>query len=98
MFPSWLERQTFPLRDVLYASAETNAAGRPLLTVARVRGGTFFWLRYADGTEFVVDREGAGVWMRWPPPWTLDDVATYLLGPVLGFVLRLRGTTCLHAS
>ena len=24
--------------------------------------------------------------------------ATYLLGPVLGLVLRLRGITCLHAS
>ena len=26
------------------------------------------------------------------------DTATYLLGPVLGFVLRLRGIACLHAS
>src|SRR5262249_22183040 len=29
---------------------------------------------------------------------TLEDTATYLLGPVLGFILRLRGVTCLHAS
>ncbi|MBA3757231.1 MAG: hypothetical protein H0X02_13890 [Nitrosomonas sp.] len=29
---------------------------------------------------------------------TLEDTATYLLGPVLGFILRLRGHTCLHAS
>ena len=29
---------------------------------------------------------------------TLEDTATYLLGPILGFVLGLRGTHCLHAS
>src|SRR5262249_9196929 len=29
---------------------------------------------------------------------TLEDACIYLLGPVMGFVLRLRGTVCLHAS
>jgi hypothetical protein len=29
---------------------------------------------------------------------TPEDLATYLLGPVSGFLLRLRGITCLHAS
>jgi hypothetical protein len=53
---------------------------------------------YSDGTEFVVDRAGSQVWANWPDPLTLDDAATYLLGPVLGFVLRLRGVICLHAS
>jgi hypothetical protein len=28
----------------------------------------------------------------------LEDAATYLLGPVFGLLLRLRGTICLHAS
>jgi hypothetical protein len=31
-------------------------------------------------------------------PGSLDEAALYLLGPILGFVLRLRGITCLHAS
>ena len=29
---------------------------------------------------------------------TIEDVVVYLMGPILGFVLRLRGHTCLHAS
>jgi hypothetical protein len=29
---------------------------------------------------------------------TVEDTATYLLGPVMGFTLLLRGSVCLHAS
>ncbi len=55
-------------------------------------------LRYGDGTVFIVDAHGASIWAVWPRDLTLEDTATYLLGPVLAFVLRLRGITCLHAS
>jgi hypothetical protein len=68
------------------------------LAVWEAGGGRFFRLRYADGTEFLVSRSGARIWGTWPDPLTLDDTATYLLGPILAFVLRLRGAVCLHAS
>jgi hypothetical protein len=64
----------------------------------KLADGAYFRLLYSDGTEFVVDRSGTRVWANWPEPLTAEDMATYLLGPVLGFVLRLRGVTCLHAS
>ena len=41
---------------------------------------------------------GTEVWATWPDSLTVDDTATYLLGPVMGFVLLLRGSVCLHAS
>jgi len=71
---------------------------RSALMVRRFTESGDFWLTYEDGAEFVVDRLGTRVWACWPESLTLDDVSTYLLGPVLGFVLRLRGVTCLHAS
>ena len=55
-------------------------------------------MRYSDGTEFVLDRAGSEVHSFWTPPSTPEDVVTYLLGPVLGLLLYLRGVTCLHAS
>jgi hypothetical protein len=55
-------------------------------------------LLYRDGTQFIVDCQGTQLWATWPDDLTLEDTATYLLGPVLGFVLRLREVTCLHAS
>jgi hypothetical protein len=54
---------------------------------------------YADGTEFLVNKPGTHIWATWPPETlTLEDTATYLLGPVMGFVLLLRGCISLHGS
>lgn len=72
--------------------------GRPLLRVWRGADGGHFRLLYDDGVEFVVAGDASEVWGTWPDSSTLADAATYLLGPVLGLVLRLRGTTCLHSS
>lgn len=58
----------------------------------------YFRLRYADDTQFLVAANGVEVRATAPAAATLEDTATYLLGPVLGFVMRLRGVTCLHAS
>ena len=58
----------------------------------------YFYCLYQDGTTFVVSRLGTQIWATWPDELTLEDTATYLLGPILGFVLRLRGTVCLHAN
>ncbi len=83
--------------DVWYFS-EHRDDGNPSLRVWRLAGGAYFRLLYGDGVEFLVARDGSEVWVTWPDSSTLEDATTYLLGPVLGFVLRLRGVTCLHAS
>ncbi len=74
-----------------------DAAGAPSVVVRRdeTRG---FWFRYDDGTEFVLDREASSIHGWWHAPSSLDDAATYLLGPLLGFVLRLRAVLAFHAS
>ncbi|MEO6723814.1 MAG: serine/threonine protein kinase [Blastocatellia bacterium] len=72
--------------------------GDCLLRVWQLAQGQYFRMLYADGTEFILNRQGTQVWATWPGSLTLEDTATYFLGPVLGFILRLRGVTCLHAS
>jgi len=84
--------------EIKYVSPDAASGGPPALTAWTVAGGAFWRLRYADGTEFAVDRRGREVWATWPASLTVEDTATYLLGPILGLVLRLRGVTCLHAS
>jgi len=57
-----------------------------------------FELAYSDGARFVVDADARRVWGTFRPPLTNADLATYFLGPVLGFILRQRHVTSLHAS
>lgn len=57
-----------------------------------------YQLSYSDGTRFVVDGAAARIWGTYQSPLTAEDMATYFLGPVLGFVLRRRNIVCLHAS
>jgi hypothetical protein len=57
-----------------------------------------YHIAYADGTEFLVDYAGTRVRATWPASATLSDTATYLLGPVIAFLLRLRGLLALHGS
>ena len=81
-----------------YVDRERTVAGEPALAVDRAPSGSYYRLRYADGFEFAVDDTGTQVWGRWPESQTDADALAYLLNPVLGFVLRLRGVTALHAS
>jgi hypothetical protein len=81
-----------------YVSPYQDDLGRPTLKAWKLSDGEFYGLRYSDGTEFVIDSAGTRIWSTWPDSLTLDDTAVYLLGPILGFILRLRGTVSLHAS
>lgn len=93
-------RAEFPDRiDVpWYASPRVVVAEEPSMLAFRTADGRFYRLRYADGTEFRVDAAGTRVACTWPAALTLEDAATYLLGSICGFVLRLRGIPSLHAS
>jgi hypothetical protein len=65
---------------------------------SRLGSDQFFELTYSDGTEFVIDASGERLWGRCQPPHSIDYLATYLRGPVMGFILRRRGVIALHAS
>ncbi len=85
-------------RALTYTSAYTDESGQPALRIWKIGGGEFLHLMYFDGTQFWMDRKGTDLWAQWPDNLTIEDAATYLLGPVLGLLLRLRGVGCLHAS
>ena len=99
LMPDWLPDALEGQRRVRYLSEYRDECGAHGLVVWEVADGDYLHLRYLDGTEFVIDRDGTQIWATWPgEALTLEDTAVYLLGPVLGQVLGLRGVTCLHAS
>lgn len=91
-------RGSFEEAKVWRVSQELDEHDQPSCVIYELKGGEFFRLRYADGTEFVFNRQCTQIWATWPDSLTLEDTAIYLLGPVLGILLYLRGITCLHAS
>jgi hypothetical protein len=94
--PSWVEHALTLPRDA-YPQPDFFAGSRVVHTL----GGEklkFFHLAYADGTEFVISHAGDRVFGRWQSPFTLEYTVTYVMGPILGIVLRRRGWTCVHAS
>lgn len=90
--------RTAKLLEFFYTAPACTGGEEPCLRVARDSGGKYFVFFYRDGARFAVERRGREVWADWPENYTLEDACTYLLGPVMGLVLRLRGITCLHAS
>jgi len=82
-----------------YASHEFGLSGEPAVRLWEIASPSLLYqLVYADGTTFVIDEAGSRVWATWAAESTFEDTLIYLLGPVVGFLLRLRGVTCLHAS
>lgn len=81
-----------------FTSSILSESGEPALRIWQLADGSLLRLEYIDGTKFWLDRTGRAVWAIWPDTSSREDTATYLLGPVLGLLLRLRGVTCLHAS
>lgn len=96
--PAGFEASERSAAEYLYVSNSRSDDGHPTWKICRLAKKNYLRFRFYDGTDFVIDRHGRRIWATWPEPLTLEDTTTYLLGPVLGFVLRLMGTTCLHAS
>ena len=96
--PEWLHEVSDTQIETSFIADYKSECGEPALRVFRVLDGKYYRFSYADETEFVLDKAGTEVWAAWREPLTLEDTATYLLGPVMGFVMLLRGVVCLHAS
>jgi hypothetical protein len=88
--PAWADT------DATLHSGRAPAGGDPVVVVSRSAEG--FHFAYADGTRAWIDGVGTNVWCTWPAAASLEDTCTYLYGPVLGLVLRLRGALAFHAS
>ena len=94
--PAWHERH--PSHDGPIYRSPSDDEGSPNVVVEWLGERDGLRLRYADGTVFYLRPDSCEIWVIWEPPFTLEDAAVYLFGPVLSYVLRRRGVLCLHAS
>ena len=86
------------IERIIYESPDLDADGHPALRIWYSAQNNGLRLAFSDGTQFWFDRSRRHLWAAWPKNLSLDSTLSYLLGPVMGLLLRLRGVTCLHAS
>ena len=96
--PHWIHEPSTTQTETAYVAGYVGVNGQPVLRVFRILEGEYYRFCYSDQTEFLVNKAGSEIWANWVEPLTLEDTATYLLGPIMGFVMLLRGIVCLHAS
>ena len=96
--PAWVDAaQTLATRK-FYSKPTASDLGDSAYDVNVLGANQFFQLMYSDGTEFMIDALGRRVWGHSGGGFPQDYLETYLRGPIMGFVLRLRNVTALHAS
>jgi hypothetical protein len=85
-------------QELAYVSSYSDESGAPALRIWNAADKSLLRLSYSDGTQFWFDHSRRNVFAAWPGHLMLENAFPYLLGPVFGLLLRLRGVTCLHAS
>ncbi len=90
--PPWHNTSSSPVYD----ADHVDAGGVPIVRVSRSPEG--FHFHYADRTCIWIHGAGTDVWCTWPESASLEDTCTYLSGPILSLLLRIRGALALHAS
>ena len=84
--------------ELLYGRVGKESGHRVGLRIFRVTASPYLHFRFPDDTEFLVNPETSTLYANWPEFYSLGYVAPILLGPLMGFLLRLKGITTLHAS
>ena len=81
-----------------YTSDFSDEHGNPALRIWKRKVTGDYSIRYSHGLEFLANREANSITVDCKNEKRMQETVEFLLGPVLGILLRLRGITCLHGS
>jgi len=96
--PVWATRAAAGSKQLRFGSGDAQDELPASVQVWRYVGSGAFHFVYRDGVEFVIDSHGQRISATCSGSATLQDAASYLVGVILGFALRLKGRIALHAS
>ncbi len=80
-------------------TTQVNAVYSDYITIKRSAEGHYILLRFEkEEIEFITDQNVHHVWAFWSEKATMEYVSAYVVSSLIGFLLRLKGEVCLHAS
>lgn len=83
---------------LLYTTDILNENGDPALKIWKGNGTGEYFIRYFNGLTFCIDSAVSRLQVCSAQQTNQADTCSFLLGPVMGIVLRMKGIVCLHAS
>ena len=83
---------------IWYESYIRDENNEPLLKIWKSNSETGFRIAYSCGLTFELDSNLSLVTVTGAEQISSTEFSSFLLGPVFGILLRMRGETCLHAS
>lgn len=81
-----------------YTTDILNENGDPGLKIWKGKSAGEYFIRYLNGLTFRIDAAISHVQVQCAREMEQADVCSFLLGPVMGIAMRMKGTFCLHAS
>jgi hypothetical protein len=96
--PDWAASAAAGTKRIRFDSGDARSETPASIVVSRYVESGAFQFNYADGVEFLIEERGRRISVTCKGSATLQDAASYLVGVILGFALRLRGRIALHAS
>jgi hypothetical protein len=96
--PTWATGAARGLKLLRFDSGDAHGALPATVQVWRYVESGAFHFTYRGGVEFLIDSRGEKISAMCTESATVQDAASYLVGVILGFALRLKGRTVLHAS
>ena len=96
--PQWAKIACSGPGQVRWRSSHENESGDSAVILTEHGRGQCYGLLYSGTARFVFDEANLRLWGTVYPPLSPDDLDLYFLGPAMGFLLRHRRITCVHAS
>jgi len=95
---AWAAGATSGPKQIRFQSGDALGEAPASVRVWRYSESGAFHFSYRDEVEFIVDRTGRNISVRCGESSSPEDAASYLVGTIMGFAIRLMGRVALHGS
>jgi hypothetical protein len=96
--PQWAKTACSAPAQVRWRSPGDNETDDSAVVLTEHGRGQCYGLLYSGYARFVFDETAHRLWGAVYPPLSPHELELYFLGPAMGFLLRHRRITCVHAS